>query len=272
MDGEIRASLETLDDWVALRATIPWFRDHEFIESLVQYGLVHGIESAFLGRIEAAELSAVPPNYRETYLARGLNSRQCALLELMVEEIGPDTGARIYAPEAVTALAAALRARYPRFHGSEFGAADEVRRQFDPIPTEDLCGLSFPNASFDVVITSDVLEHVSDLRSALSELARVLRPGGVALSTFPFNWQAASWEKAKIVDGQIAYLMPPEYHGNPADPGRGTLVFTIPGWDIIPVCREVGFRKAEMVVWASASRGIVGGGDRSMINVLRAYR
>ncbi|MFO0609587.1 MAG: class I SAM-dependent methyltransferase [Polyangiales bacterium] len=39
--------------------------------------------------------------------------------------------------------------------------------------------LPFPTASFDVVTFVDVIEHVEDALSAVRELARVLRPGGV---------------------------------------------------------------------------------------------
>ncbi|KAF4649745.1 Hexaprenyldihydroxybenzoate methyltransferase, mitochondrial, partial [Perkinsus olseni] len=39
--------------------------------------------------------------------------------------------------------------------------------------------IPFPDNSFDGVIISDVLEHLLDLRAALSEIRRVLKPGGV---------------------------------------------------------------------------------------------
>ncbi len=41
--------------------------------------------------------------------------------------------------------------------------------------------LPYPDASFDIVVCVDVLEHVSDLPRVLVEIARVLRPGGVFL-------------------------------------------------------------------------------------------
>jgi SAM-dependent methyltransferase len=43
----------------------------------------------------------------------------------------------------------------------------------------------FPEASFDIVVSNQVLEHVEDLDAALAEIDRVLRPGGEALSIFP---------------------------------------------------------------------------------------
>lgn len=41
--------------------------------------------------------------------------------------------------------------------------------------------LSFPDNSFDVVFCCDVLEHVRDLPKVISEISRVLKPGGVFL-------------------------------------------------------------------------------------------
>jgi SAM-dependent methyltransferase len=45
--------------------------------------------------------------------------------------------------------------------------------------------LPFPNSSFDVVICSEILEHVSDLDAVLDEIARVLVNGGRLYATMP---------------------------------------------------------------------------------------
>jgi SAM-dependent methyltransferase len=45
--------------------------------------------------------------------------------------------------------------------------------------------LPFPEASFDAVLSFDVLEHCQDPRNAVKEIARVLRPGGRAWNVFP---------------------------------------------------------------------------------------
>ncbi len=47
------------------------------------------------------------------------------------------------------------------------------------------CSLPFQNKEFDIVVSSFVLHLVSDLKKALSEVCRVLRPGGNAILQFP---------------------------------------------------------------------------------------
>jgi ubiquinone/menaquinone biosynthesis C-methylase UbiE len=45
--------------------------------------------------------------------------------------------------------------------------------------------LPFPSGSFDRVIAAEVLEHIPEDRAALTELSRVLRPGGTMAVTVP---------------------------------------------------------------------------------------
>jgi SAM-dependent methyltransferase len=49
----------------------------------------------------------------------------------------------------------------------------------------DLRALPVPDASVDRVIASEVLEHIADDRTAIAEIARVLKPGGRVAVTVP---------------------------------------------------------------------------------------
>jgi SAM-dependent methyltransferase len=45
--------------------------------------------------------------------------------------------------------------------------------------------IPFESESFDVIVNNQVIEHVENLEFTLSELHRVLKPGGIVLSVFP---------------------------------------------------------------------------------------
>jgi SAM-dependent methyltransferase len=51
----------------------------------------------------------------------------------------------------------------------------------------DMLGIPYPDASFDLVFANHVLEHVADDRAAVSEVARVLAPGGHAILQTPYS-------------------------------------------------------------------------------------
>ena len=76
-------------------------------------------------------------------------------------------------PDALRVGAGALRAR-----GRELGRLAAMLRG-------DTFHLPFPDAAFDKVICSEVMEHVHDYRAAAAELARVTAPGGMVAVTIP---------------------------------------------------------------------------------------
>lgn len=59
---------------------------------------------------------------------------------------------------------------------------------------EDARRLSYPDAAFDLVVSTDVIEHVPDSAAMLREVARVLRPGGAAVITFPSRRFPATYD------------------------------------------------------------------------------
>jgi SAM-dependent methyltransferase len=269
--------LEVIGCLSSYQAFQSWFPEHQptdvALRAAVEHVLQTGIESAYFGPIAPSFIRVDGNDYREQLIAYGLNARQRALLECMAtdERIkrGPDI--KIYAPEAITPLAMTLRGRHRFFIGSEFYPAEDASHPLYPVPYQDLLNLSFASETFDVVITSDVLEHVSNMQQALCEMARVLKPGGLMLSTHPFTWHESTLTRAILKDGEVALVESPEYHQNPAAPEQGSLVFAVPGWDIIEACKAAGFAQAEMLLIASTAWGIFGGSP-SFVNVLRAYR
>lgn len=99
----------------------------------------------------------------------------------------------------------------------------------DGVRMEDITSLTFDDNSLDVIVSSDVLEHVPDAAGAFRETYRTLRPGGVHVFTVPN--EPVTMERARLVDGEILHLTEPEYHSDPLDP-RGILVFWHFGLDL----------------------------------------
>ena len=72
-----------------------------------------------------------------------------------------------------------------------------------------LFALPFPDGAFDVVICSEVIEHVPDRPVAFSEMTRVLRPGGTLILGTPdygrWLWWVLEWIYGKILPGAYAH-------------------------------------------------------------------
>ncbi|MBV9653774.1 MAG: methyltransferase domain-containing protein [Acetobacteraceae bacterium] len=262
-EGDIRASFASLGEWTDFLSRHPALERPERIARIVGEACARGISSTFLGAVSPRDIALRGANYREDLLAAGLNPRQRAILDLLSEDPrAADAHAlRLFAHEAVTPLALALRGRFTRLLCSEYASdADAAARaRLFPIPVIDIMQSGLPDAAFDVIASNDVFEHVADLDAALHDTARILRPGGRLLASFPFLFgREASELRAVSERGVVRHLMPPEYHGNPADPERDSLVFRIMGWDVLPRIRDAGFADARMVFWSSVARGLTG--------------
>jgi 2-polyprenyl-3-methyl-5-hydroxy-6-metoxy-1,4-benzoquinol methylase len=67
-----------------------------------------------------------------------------------------------------------------------YSAIEHARQLgFQNIFRGDLTAAGYASGRFDVVVASEVLEHVSDPRLLLAEVARVLRPGGLLWASTP---------------------------------------------------------------------------------------
>ena len=64
--------------------------------------------------------------------------------------------------------------------------------------------IPFPDKSFDIVYSSNVLEHVEDIKTLNTEIARVLRRGGTAIHYVPTSawraWSLAAFYPALLQD------------------------------------------------------------------------
>jgi SAM-dependent methyltransferase len=103
-------------------------------------------------------------------------------------------------------------------------------------PECDMMNLAFDDASWDLIVHSDTLEHIQHPVRGLSECRRVLKPGGACAFTVP------------MIVGRLTISregMPPSYHGsadNPAD----CLVHTEYGADAWKHVLLAGFRECRI--------------------------
>ena len=130
--------------------------------------------------------------------------------------------------------------RLPLLSSSDFHLASEPGSTVNGVRSEDLTRLTYHDESFDIVLTTETLEHVPDLVAALREIRRVLVPGGRHIFTVPQLPHVPKTFARSIVlpDGLTQDLAPRLCH-----PGGdvGYPVFTEFGADIEDVLTRAGF-------------------------------
>ncbi|WP_341198066.1 class I SAM-dependent methyltransferase [Hyphomonas chukchiensis] len=209
---------------VSFDAKFAWFRDHL---------LCSGCGSIPRERALMAVLRQYFPKYKS----------------LAIHESSP--GAR-----GVSAKLARECKRYTYSHffpGTALGTIHPERNE----RCESLEALSFPDRSFDLVITQDVIEHLLDPDAAFQEISRVLKPGGAHVFTVPLvNKEKPTVRRAEHDEnGHVSFLQPPQYHGNPIDE-RGALVTFDWGYDIQSFIRKSSSMATHMITIDDVDRGI----------------
>ncbi len=213
------------------------------------------------------EIRIDPAGLRESIGSHELNARKRGLLLVLQTELRARgwegrRNLRILAPEALSRAAFILRGQFPYFLGTEYLPTEAERQRYFPVPHMDLQATGLPDASFDVFFSGDVMEHVPDPEAAWAEIRRVVKPGGLIVSSFPFDPnREKTLVRARLdAGGRLEHLTEPEYHGNPVDPSGGSLVFALPGWDLLDRFRAAGCADAAMMMVASGHHGITSDG------------
>ena len=62
---------------------------------------------------------------------------------------------------------------------------DTGGQNFFPVDIYDGSQIPYADSTFDVVYSSNVLEHVKDLNAVMSEIHRILKPNGIAIHILP---------------------------------------------------------------------------------------
>lgn len=123
---------------------------------------------------------------------------------------------------------------------------------------QDLMSTSWDSSSIDILLSSDVFEHIPDPYKAFAEVHRILKPGGRHIFTVPFYQHSFQDEVRAIIDdnNQIKHLLPPIYHGDPIRP-EGILVYVIFSLEMLLKLNNIGY-VARMYNTNNPIRGILG--------------
>jgi hypothetical protein len=190
-----------------------------------------------------------------SYCGANLRARRLAQVMLWLWPVGkPATPSRSLAtwlkrPERQSLRIAEIN-RIDGLHQQLAGRPNVSTSDFHPgaargalnngVRSEDLMNLTYPDQSFDIVLTSETLEHVPDLPRALSEIRRVLVPGGRHVFTVPqLPHVPRTFARSLVMpDGSIQDVHPPICH-----PGGdlGYPVFTEFGTDLDEVMERAGY-------------------------------
>lgn len=169
----------------------------------------------------------------------------------------------VYEPSPGGAASRRIRRETARDGGSytpsQFFADVPRGQRRDGVRSEDLERLTFPDDSFDVVVSQDVMEHVADPAAAMTEIARVLRPGGRHVWTVPYRSDRlhSTPRARRNEDGELVLLAEPEYHHDPVDP-QGTLVTTDWGADLPDLVEAWSGLRTRVFALHDRSRGLDG--------------
>jgi SAM-dependent methyltransferase len=114
------------------------------------------------------------------------------------------------------------------------------------VQCQDVRQLTYPDAVFDIVTSTEVFEHVPDDVRGFAQVFRVLRPGGLFVFTVPIEASDKTIERAMERDGKVEHLKPAAYHDDRIR-GRGkVLVFRDYGRDITERLLRAGFSDARI--------------------------
>ncbi|MDB5894740.1 MAG: glycosyltransferase [Rhodoferax sp.] len=114
------------------------------------------------------------------------------------------------------------------------------------IHNQNLEALTFDTNSLDLLVTSDVMEHVRLDERAHREIHRVLRMGGAYVFTVPHDLaMEQTVVRVRVNDPDDAaadeMLMEPEYHGDTNGDGSGVLAYRLYGRDLVQFLEQLGF-------------------------------
>ena len=157
--------------------------------------------------------------------------------------------------KSVRILESSARGPHPVMFAEKF---DYFAVEYDPAkiargkhPREyaDFQNLHFEDAMFDLVVASDVFEHVRKDEDGYRQIYRVLKPGGSFIMTVPYDHDRPETIVRVDTSGkEDVHLMEPEYHGG----GGHTLTYRNYGRDLLALLHRIGYAVGHISLYVPA--------------------
>lgn len=148
---------------------------------------------------------------------------------------------------SVAILESSARGSYPVMLDDKF---DYYATEYDPGEIAggrhprrfaDFQELHYADETFDIVIASDVFEHVRDDEAGYREIFRTLKPGGTFILTVPYtHTQPVTIRRVDTTGSEDVHILEPEFHGG----GGHTLTYRNYGRDLLTRLGDRGFAVA----------------------------
>ena len=130
--------------------------------------------------------------------------------------------------------------KLPHYHTSYFWNDVEPGESREGVQCQDLMNLTHEDNSFDLVLSSDIFEHVRKPFAGFQEVNRVLKPGGFHIFSIPSDHPMPSETVFRVDTSgpEDVFVLPRHYHSAPK--GGKSLVYTDFGEDMVEIMAGAG--------------------------------
>lgn len=119
-----------------------------------------------------------------------------------------------------------LRNECPQYLASHYWPDIPLGTLVNGYQCEDFEHPTLADASVDVIVSSDVLEHIIDVDAAHAQAARILSDGGIHVWTAPQSQDLEiSRPRVRRSPEGLEHLQPEEFHGDPINKGGALVTF-----------------------------------------------
>lgn len=136
------------------------------------------------------------------------------------------------------------------------------------VTNQNLENMTFKDEMFDIFITQDVLEHVNRPEKVFSEIARVLKKGGIHIFTTPMYPFEKTKCRIQMLGDTRKMILPPIYHNNPIDSGGSLVTYEWGGYDFLEWIDNTSGMRSKVVEFPNSKENFENGLEGDFLQVI----